>query len=270
MYSMFKKHHFVILLFLCFNMQYVLAQKLRSITNFETSTVSYQAETEEYWYLDNINFEQMLYYRRTYNKEFQETDSYYYNSVYFKDSLVGAKLIGIDFNLMRDPFEDSPRLNYFRHWNIIRIGGFFGAEYNPFEGPYPVEESYQYINGGGYIRYYHIKKSARGDKTTKYRRGDWGFFAEGEFKGRVFVDLHVKPFPYLWIHGRYKKEKQLNIKYFALIFEFELNQYGYDNRRAQSNKDLYNGVCLSFGPEYNLYNSSFSLNIGLKMDFRNQ
>ncbi len=267
---MFRKSLFYILFFCFFNLQYAVSQKIKSSTNFESSTISYNTQKSSYHYFQNINFEQTLFYRKTYNKYNKETDSYYYNSLYFKDSIIGAKLTGYEFNLMHDRFEDSRFLNNFRRWNILRFGSFLGIEYNPFKGFLPLENSFEYINAGISIRYYHIRKSARGDKTTKYRKGEWGFLTEGEFNGRVYFDLYVKPFAYLWIHSRYRKELYKNTKYYALIFEFELNEHGYDKSQAQSNKDFYYGTTLFCGPEYNSYNYSWSFNIGIKMDYRNK
>jgi len=267
---MFKCKVLYILIFSFIAIPYAGAQKIKSSTYFESSTVSYQPDLDAYRYFENINFEQSLFYRKTYNKYQKETDSYYYNSIYFKDSMVGAKFVGYEFNLMREPFEDSRFLNNFRRWNRLRFGAFFGAEYNPFKGFLPLEQSVEYINAGVSIFYYHVCKSARGDKTTKYRRGEWGFFAEGEFNGRSLFDIYVKPFPYVWLHGRYRKELYRNTKYYAFIIGVELNEHGYDKSQSQFNKDVYYGTVLFCGPEYNSYNGTWSLNIGLKLDYRNQ
>ncbi len=237
---------------------------IRSITNFESSTVTYNME--KYNYLDNINFEQSLFWRRRYNSDGQNHDSYFTNSIYFKDSVVGIKYFGFDMNFMHEKF-DNLRMNEFRMWNCIRLGFALSTEINPFEEEVNPNQVYNYLNGNIYVKYYHIRKSARGDKTTKHRRGTWGFYLNYDYFGRIDADLHIKPFSYLWVHTRYRKD--LNNSYVGMIFGYELNPYGFENCLGESTRDTYNGVLVFAGPEYNLTTKSLSLNIGIKLDFRN-
>ena len=256
-----------IFLFFVLLKPFALAQNVRSITQLENAFVSHYPDADEYLFFGDLNFEQSLMYRKRYNSSGKGTDSYYFNSLYFKDSIAGFKYLGYEFNLMHDPFEDSRILNVFRKWNIIRLGGALSVEYNP-HNAFP-DDYFDYLNANIYIRYFHIKKSARGDKTTKHTRGSWGFLANGEFKGRFSFDLQYKPFAYLWLHGRYKKDMVQNDQKYAFLFEFELNKYGYKKNRTESSKDIYNGLTLYFGPEINITHNSYSINLGLKMDFRN-
>lgn len=243
------------------------SQNVRSITRFETAAVSYYQPQDQYLFLGDINFEQSLLYNRRYNSTDKEVESYFYQSIYFKDSVAGFKYLGFEFNLLREPFEDSPGLNYFRKWNRIRIGGALSVEYNPHKA-FP-DDYFDYLNGDIFIKFFHIRKSARGDRTTKSTRGSWGFYADGEFLGRVYIDAYYKAFSYLWIHTRYKKESITNDKKIAIILEFELNKYGYKKNKVEFTKDTYNGITLFVGPEYNANKLSYSINLGFKMDFRN-
>jgi hypothetical protein len=243
------------------------AQTIQSVTNLESSSITYHPENSQINYLDNVYFEQSLFWRKRYNKQSLEKDSYFFNSLYLKDSVLGVKYFGFDFNFMHEPFDNS-RMNYFRKWNCIRLGFSLSAEHNPFEIFHPINEIYEYLNANIYLKYYHIPKSSRGDKTTKYKKWAWGFFIEAEYFGRIYADLHIKPFNYLWLHVRYRKELY-DDKYAALIFEWELNPYGYENCKVESSKDIYHGITLFAGPEYNLYRKTYMLNFGISMKFRN-
>jgi len=236
------------------------AQNFRSVTNLETST-----NVDRFIHLDNSNFDQSFFWRKRYNTSGQQKDSYYFNSLYLRDSVGGIRFLGYEFNLMHEPFEDNIRLNIFRKWNIIRIGGALSLEYSPY---YPIDDAFDYFNANLYIKYYHIKKASRGDKTTQYTQGSWGFLLEGEFKGRVLADFYFKTFPFTIIHLRYKKYLH-NIRRYGIIFEFELNENGYKRTNTQSSRDIYNGITFLLGSEYNSTLEYFTLNFGFKMDFRN-
>jgi hypothetical protein len=238
-----------------------------STTYFETSTIGIDPTSKKLNYLDNINFDHSFFWRRRYNKEKFEKDSYFFHSLYLKDSVAGVKLIGFDFNFMHEPFEKN-RMNVFRKWNIIRAGLSLSVERNPFNPYLPLERSYEYINASVYVKYYHIPKASRGDKTTKYRRWAWGFWLEAEYFGRFFGDLHIKTGNYLWVHARFRQELN-KVQYAALIFEWELNKYAYEKCRVQSTKDTYNGVTFLAGLEYNMNIQTYMLNVGLNMRFRN-
>lgn len=257
---------YVFLLLICSPVSFLYAQTIRSVTDLETSAINFNPKTSQFNYLAPIRFEEKLFWRKRYNKENQEKDSYYYHSIYFKDSVIGLKYFGFEFNFLHEQF-DKTWLNVFRKWNSIRMGFSLSVEYKPFKTLYPINQSYEYLNAELYLKYYHIPKSTRGDRTTKYTRGAWGFLVNLEYFGRIVIDFKAKPFSYVWLHARYKKD--FDEKYVSFLVEFEINSRGYDVRKVESTKDLYNGITLFLGPEYNLDNQNYALNLGLKMDFRN-
>ena len=257
-----KIHIKLLLIFFLFSISFTHAQTVRSTTNLETSSDFYRPI-----YLANSQLEQTIFWRKRYNKQGQEKDSYFFHSIYFKDSLVGVKLLGFEFNLMHERFEKSRFLNKFRQWNIIRIGGAIGAEHIFWNDYHSEEDLFEYFNGNIYLSYYHIPKKTRGDRTTKNTRGSWGFLVDVEFNGRYFLDFYIKAFPYTKMHIRHKSDR-IKRKYYALLFEFELNEHAYNINRVESTKDIYSGVSLLLGFEYNPI-VKLTLNLGIKMDYRN-
>ncbi|MBN2667950.1 MAG: hypothetical protein JXR60_01870 [Bacteroidales bacterium] len=240
------------------------AQTVRSKTYLDASTLAYRSDKINYF--QYLTFEETFLWRRRYNREGLEKDSYFFHSVYTQDSAVGAKLIGFEFNFLHERF-DKNRWNHFRDWNKIRMGMALSFEYIPFEPLLPVEDIYQYVNANIYLKFLHICQSCRGDKTTKFRRMSWGFLINVEYFGRVHAELSIKPLKYVWITGRFRKT--LHDRYYGLFFELELNHHGYDVSRLESTKDIYNGVTVFAGVDYNETRSFFAFNLGLKMDFRN-
>jgi len=250
------------------------AQTIRSETYIEGSPVSYYSNTDpenikpnKVSFLDELNFEEKLYWRKRYDKEGQEKDSYWFHSVYLKDSMLGAKLIGIDFNFLHEKFEKNS-WNKFRQWNCMRAGAALSIEYNPYEDLYPINESFKYINANIYFKFMHISKSSRGDKHTKYRRGTWGLELYRDLRKRTTILLRIKPLNFVWVNLRYKRNIY-NEDYYALLFEWELNANGYNNCKVANTKDLYKGLSVFAGPEYNTTIQSFLLNIGLHFSYRN-
>lgn len=257
-----KKLKFIIFIILISTSQFAYSQTIRSVTSLESST-----GIAQFIYLDNTYFEQSLLWRKRYNNDHREKDSYIFHSLYFRDSIMGVKYFGYEFNLLHEAFDDNRTLNLFRKWNIIRLGGALSIERNLWHSPVP-DEYFEYMNANFYIRYYHISKSSRGDRTTKHRRGDYGFFVEGDYKERIYADMHYKPFPYTIIHLRYKRNAHKEERA-GIFFEFELNEHGYDKTQVESTKDLYNGITIILGTEHNLTQNYTTLNLGFNMDFRN-
>lgn len=258
---MYKKHN--LLLLITFTIALIgNSQTVRSVTNIETST-----STEQAILIGNTSIEQSLFWRKRYSNEGKEKDSYVFHSIYLKDSAIGFKYFGYEINLLHETFENSRTLNKFRHWNTIRIGTALSVEHIFWNDYYPKELIYEYFNANIYVKYYHIPTATRGDRTTKNRIGSWGFVLDLDYNGRVYGDLHAKLLPYVRTILRYKKTKH-NTKYYSLLFEFELNEHGYDKHGVEASKELYNGFSFFIGPEYNSF-GLFTLNFGIKMDYRN-
>jgi hypothetical protein len=256
------KKHIWLIIFIALSISFSNAQTVRSVTNAE-GAVSFDG-----FNLGSSVFEQSLFWRMRFNKSGKEKDSYFFHSIYFRDSVVGVKLIGFEFNLLHEAFESSRRLNKFRHWNIIRLGMSINAEHNFWHEYYAPEDAFEYFNANFYMKYYHIPKRTRGDRTTKYTIGAWGFIFDYDFHSRIYGDFFVKAFPLTKVHFRYKRHKDY-AQLFGLLFEIELNMYGYDKHGVESTKDIYNGTSLILGLEYNDLLSSVFFNFGIKMDYRN-
>ena len=136
----FKKHIWLYLIVIV-NFSLSQAQNVRSVTDAEAVS-----SIDNFINIGSSNFEQSLFWRTRYNKEGKERDSYIFHSLYFRDSVVGLKYFGFEFNLMHEAFEKSVRLNKFRKWNIIRLGGALSAEHNFWREYYPIEDAFEYFN----------------------------------------------------------------------------------------------------------------------------
>ena len=250
------------------------SQTVRFDTHLEGSPVSFNKQTDpeiieprNFSYLENLDFEQKIFWRKRYNNEGVEKDSYWFHSVYLTDSMVGIKLIGLDVNFMHEEF-DTERWNYFRKWNCIRMGTAISIEMNPFEEHHAVEDYYKYINPSFYINYLHISKLTRGDMRTKYRRGAWGIKLYVDARKRAKMSLQIKPLDFVWVHFRFK-HNIYDQKFYSVFVEWELNPNGYSNCKVENTRDLYKGLSVFTGLDYNYSNQSYMLNIGMHFSYRN-
>jgi len=222
--------------------------------------------TSKVEYSEQINFNQTIYWRKHFNKESGLKTIYNLNSIYKTDSLFGILVYGIDIDMMSDRFEKN-KGNTFRYWNKIRMGFGLMFEKNPYNPPFPIETAYNYINAEIYLNYLHLPHSARGDRTTKSRRGSFMIFLLATPSKRFEGYLKIKPFGRVWIKPYFKQE--YSIKHISICTEIELNQIGYNKTKAESSKDLYRGFTISCGPEYNLNSKNIYFYLGIKYEGRN-
>ena len=267
------KSNYLVFFFLGFTIS-VFSQTIRSETYIEGAPVSYgthidseNLSEEKMSLLDDFDFEQKLYWRKRYNNEGQEKDSYWFHSAYVKNKMLGVKLIGLDFNFLHERFNNNS-WNAFRDENCVRAGASLSLEYSPYYEPFPINEAYKYVNIDIYLNFLHIAKFSKGDKRTRYRKGTWGMQFYRDVRKRKYVVFKVKPLNYVWLNFRYKKNLYQQELYTFLI-EWELNANGYNNCKVESTKNIYKGLVVFAGPEYNRTLKMFLLKIGMNFSYRN-
>jgi len=232
--------------------------------------------TNQMSFFDNMYFSESFSWRDKYNANGEKKDCYYSHSVYIKDSELGLRLFSVDFNPFYDKFE-TYGLNQFIRRNKMRMRFSLLMEYYPFDNYYINSEStkvfskfrtyYDMVNIDMYVRYTHISKTARGDTRTGQRKGSWGFVFWGDLKRRMMFDFQVKTGAYVWTKFQYKKE--YSGKKMAFLFEIQLNKNGYAHATTESSKDIYKGLSIVLGPEYNMTHQYYSFNLGIKYNYRN-
>jgi len=241
-------------------------QTIRSVSQLEVSPIGINPSLSTSSYLNYLYGEQTLMYRRRFNNDHIEKDSYWFNSIYYKDSLVGLKFLGFEFNFLHEKPE-SKWLSKFRYWNRLRIGFSLNTEYKLGQTWYTGEDILYYFNSSIYVDFLHICKSSRCDKTTRFRRGNWGFHAEMEYSLRWLGDLYIKPFSFAILHFRYRKA--FTGTYAGLLLEWQFNRNAYDNCAVEATKDQYNGFTLIAGLEYRHQPQLIMFTLGGKLDLRN-
>jgi len=225
---------------------------------------------------DDLYINESFSWRDKYNSYNEKKDCYYSHSLYIKDSELGLRIFSIDFNPFHDKFE-TYKINQFIRRNKVRMRFSLLMEYYPFDKYYVNPESthvfskfrtyYDMINMDMYIRYTHISKTARGGSRTKQRKGSWGFVFWGDLKRRALFSVQIKTGAYVWTKVRYKKE--YSGKKMALLFEIQLNKDGYSHTITESSKDMYKGMSIVLGPEYNMTYQRYMFNLGIKYNYRN-
>lgn len=251
-----------------------ISQTIRLDTYLESSPVSLhnyenpQSEIiENLSYLEKVNFEQKLMWRKRYNAKGKEKDGYWFHSAYVVDSMVGVKFIGTDINMIHETFS-SHRWNHFRQWNCLRLGAALSVEYNPFSLSAQTVEFHKYLNFNIYVDYLHNSKTSRGDTKTQYRKNSWGLKSYYDLKKRIFIDFKYKPSKILWVHLRYKRSIY-DFEYYSFTLEWELNPNGYSNCKVENTRDIYKGLSIFSGIEYNKTNESYLFNVGLHFSYLN-
>lgn len=239
---------------------------IKSSTSIEGGVFSLGFDLHDKTYGDRLNIDQTIYWRRRYSDESKEKTVYNFNSLYKRDSIIGVCLYGIDIDMMAEAFE-TRKANTFRYWNKLRLGGALLLEKNPKWPDYSLEECYNYFNAEIYISYQHIPHSARGDRTTKVRRGSYMFFALATPTKKFDVYFKVKPIGSTWVKCYYYREYDMSRV--GISFEIEAKARGYDKIIVASSKDAYRGPTFILGPEYNLNTSQITLRLGIKWDLRN-
>jgi len=260
---------------------------VRTSSEIKISPVSFEPRSSSLEYFGRNNFSQTIYWRkryRTVNLEYGEGQAektvYNFHSVYFRDSLWGATLYGLDIDLMAEHFEKK-KANKFRYWNKLRLGGVILLEVNPKAKAMPLEDSWRYLDMEFYFNYLHIPQRARGDRTTKFRRNSFGLHIALATTGRLSGYLKYKALGNCWLKlsgqdecfatrfGLIVDDYEYYKPKFGLLAEVELNRNGFDKTKVESSKDLYRGWAITFGPELNLQSNFISFYLGIKYDFRN-
>jgi len=278
---MLGKRNILLVFGLIFSVLYSNAQPIVCSSTEIMSPVVFPSNTgalsnTKLFSFDDFYFSESFSWRDKYNAYNEEKDCYYSHSIYIKDSELGLRLFSIDFNPFHDKFE-TYKLNQFIRRNKVRMRFSLLMEYYPFDQYYVNPENthvfskfrtyYDMINMDMYIHYTHISKTARGDYRTKQRKGSWGFVFWGDLKRRVLFSFQVKTGAYVWSKFRYKKE--YSGKKMALLFEIQLNKDGYSHTITESSKDIYKGMSIVLGPEYNMTSQSYMFNLGIKYNYRN-
>ena len=268
---------FTLLVVLCALQGNAQTLLFRSSTLLEGDCFSASADFKETSYLSETNIDQTIYWRRRYNGDSQDKTVYNLNSIFKRDSMIGVRLYGIDIDMMSDVFEKNSA-NTFRYWNKLRLGVTLILQKNPKLPEYPFDQFYNYFNGEIYLNYLHLSQHARGDRMTKSRKGSFMMFflITPTFR----MDVHCKiNLGGVWMKGYYHQEygniwvkeywNTISRPRVGLCAEWEINPRGYDKTKVHSSKDLYRGLTLVFGPEYDLHTSKISIRLGMKWDLRN-
>ena len=226
--------------------------------------------------IGDIYLNESFSWRNKYNAYNEEKNCYYSHSLYIKDSEIGLRVASVDFNPFYEKFE-TYSLNQFARRNKMRIRFSLLMEYYPFDNYYinaedshvfsKIETYYGMINMDMSIRYTHLSRTARGDNRTMQRKGSWGFVIWGDLKRRYDFMFKVKTGKYVWVVLDYKKE--YSGKKMSFLTEIQLNKYGFSHATTESSKDLYKGLSIIIGPEYNLTRNYYSLNVGVRYNYRN-
>lgn len=239
--------------------------RTNSICDF--SAISINSGFNDFKYLEKLNFEESFYYRNRYNKESKERTVYSIFSIYKKNSSVGICPYGIDFDLMSEHFQKK-KANTFRYWNKIRMEFKFLIEKNLND---PDELPIDYIIPELSFSYLHLPQSARGDLTTKARKGSFMFSISVTPLKRslTFIKFNVGS---IWIKPYFKQESivfnQMENSS-GVSVEIEINKNGYNLSKVESSRDIYRGITLFGGPEYNFSQSRIFLNFGVSVTTEN-
>lgn len=240
---------------------------LRTTSTADFSAVSINSSFKNMNYADKWNLEEAFYYRNRFNKQSQEKSVYSIFSIYKKGTSVGFCPYGIDVDLMSERFNKN-KANTFRYWNKIRMGFKFIIEKNLDDS---VETLIGYIIPELYFSYLHIPQSARGDQTTKARKGSVMFFLmiTPLKRSLTYVKFNVGS---VWIKPYFRQEEITfnNMENFSgVTVEVEINKNGYNRNKVESSKDVYRGITLFGGPEYSLTNSRIFMNLGISINTEN-
>ena len=211
-------------------------------------------------------FDQSLYWRGKNHPNNYEKTFYNVHSIYLRDSMLGVRLYGIDFDMLHEAFHKK-NTNRFRYWNTMRMGFSFMLEKNYKHDPFPKGEAMRYINAEVFISYMHIPHKSRGDQSGKARVGTWMLFILACPSQKYDVYLKIRPFGLTWLKFYYTKE--FDITYTGVCAEVELNRMGYDKSTCHSSKEIYKGVSLFGGAEINLDNNETLIRLGMKLSYRN-
>jgi len=264
----------VVLLIVVFTALQCSAQFLkRNSTEFQISPVSAGFNLKKITYGDKMSFDQTFYWKKHYNSEDHEKTVYNFHSLYKRNSVIGVCVYGIDIDMMSDWFEKSKE-NKFRYWNKIRMGFKLLIEVNSHYLVSPWKKFYRYLNGEIYLSYLHLPHQARGDQTTKYRKGSFMLFALTSPSQQLqnlnyqkFVGyMKYKAIGSTWFKAYYHQD--YGVDYMGISIEVELNKRGFNQSIVQSSRDIYRGWTIFGGMEFKLQSNHISLILGIKLDLR--
>jgi hypothetical protein len=210
--------------------------------------------------------EQSLYWRGKNAPNNFEKTFYNVHSVYLRDSMMGIRVYGIDFDMLHEAFQRK-KTNNFRYWNKMRMGFSLMLEKNYKHPPFPKGRQYEYINAEVFISYMHIPHKSRGDQSTKARIGTWMIMILAMPSQKYDVFLKIRPFASSWLKMYYTQEYE--IKYYGLSAEYELNKMGYDNSKTHSSKEIYKGLLVMASFESSPDLARRFIRAGIKFNFRN-
>ncbi|PKP23032.1 MAG: hypothetical protein CVU05_01255 [Bacteroidetes bacterium HGW-Bacteroidetes-21] len=239
---------------------------VRSESRVETMPFTLNSDVKQPALFYRAEFEQKIFWRTMFNEKDQEKTVYHFHSVYKLDSIIGAVIYGIDIDMLGAAFKKQGP-NRFRYWNKLRLGMALLAEANPEWDPIPAEKFYDYLNAMVYISFLHLPSKARGDQTTKARRGSYMLYAMMTPSQRQEFFLKFKPVGSTWVKFNYFKE--FNEVWAGAGVEVEVNPNGYDNSVTHSSKDVYRGLTIMAGTWMNTSSQELSLRVGLKWNMCN-
>ena len=218
-------------------------------------------------YADNLKFDQTFHWKKRVNNMGEEKDAYLYHSVFYRDSIIGVRLVGFNFRLFHEKF-DKGKLNFLRYWNRIKIGFSMILQKNYIRPYYPQDDFSKYLNFDFFIMYRYISKDSRGDAKTHYRKWTWSILFYSDFDNRIYSTFTIKPLGFAWVRLQYERLylKRQNI---GFTIDVALNRNGYSRSLVTSTKDSYKGIRLFAGPFYDIDTKSWSLNLGIRYDYRN-
>ena len=174
---------------------------LRTTSTGDFSAISLGSDLKNVSFGERTNLEESLYYRRRYNGQGKEKTDYNIFTVYKRDDIIGFCPFGIDVDIMGEHFEKS-KGNTFRYWNKIRMGLKFSLEKNFTDSE---DLLINYLSPEVYFSYLHLPFCARGDLTTKARKGSFMFFilASPLKKYLAYIKFNVGS---TWIKPYFKQE----------------------------------------------------------------
>ncbi len=240
---------------------------IRTNSYIDLSAISSGTDLKNVKYGERVNIEESIYYRNRYSKEGKERTVYTIFTIYKKNSYIGICPYGIDFDLMSEHFQKN-KANTFRYWNKIRMGFKMLVEKNLNDRN---EKVYDYFIPEAYFSFLHLPHSARGDLTTKARKGSFMFyFMIAPTKRALFcIKQNIGS---VWIKPYFKQESiffnQMENSS-GINMEFEISHNGYNHSIVQSSRDIYRGIMLFGGPEYNFSLNRIFLNIGFLITTEN-
>ena len=239
----------------------------RTNSMIDFSPASVGTENYDFKFFERLRIDESLFYRTRYNKAGNEKSMYHLLSLYKRFEVIGFCPYGIDYDIFSERFEKN-KGNTFRYWNKIRMGFKILFETNP---NVPAESPIEYLDGEMYVSYLHLPHGARGDQTTKARKGSFQLFllATPSQRANAYMKLNVGC---VWIKTYYRQEKK-DLKEFeysaGLCTEIEINKKGYNQSIVSSSRDVYRGTTLFIDTEYNIKLSRVFLNLGISITTEN-